>query len=427
MNIKVATALFVLLAGLVIALGLFGPWSPVADDSATKGKATAQDARNHSPRGSGDLANEAGGGSKTGGKSSGALASSSGGGDIAAKLASFKTDREREFYINGLVKSFAGLEPLEALERIRQFPDASTRDMAMLALYGEWSGKSMAEIIRGGEAGRFGAAGALGLYMMESGKITPQQLAAHANEFLTGQERAGVLGRAAASLAATDPAGALAMGDNLDGFERSQFLARFAMGWAQTEPAAARQWAMEIDDPRTRARVLDRILASEAAADPALAAQNFADMPPDTPGPMRARTASQIASQWAGKDTVAAMQWAAGLTNEADRAAAQRGIQRVAPIGIGATLASGSDGVPVVGNIVPNTPASGSLNVGDRVLAVSGGDGGWVDSRGVSTRELSSMIRGQPNTQVSLQVQSPGESSPRVITLGRQQIIYSPR
>ncbi len=424
MNIKVATVLFVLLTGFVIVFGLFGPWSPVSDNSLAEKQMSADESQGRPPRGS-TAANGMDATSKTGKVSPGARISASGGGDVAGRLASFKTDREREFYINGLVKSFAGMEPLEALDRIRQLPDSNSREMAFLALYGEWSGKSMADIVRGGEAGRFGVAGALGIYMMESGKMTPQQLAAHANEFLSGRELSGVLGRAAASLAATDPATALAMGDSLGGFERGQFLSRFAMGWAQTEPDAAREWAMEIEDPRMRSRVLDRILAAEASNNPELAARNFQNMPADTPQPIRARTAAQIASEWAGRDTLAAMQWASGLP-EAERAAAQRSIARVAPVGIGANLTAGSDGVPVIENILPNTPASGTLNAGDRILAVSGGDGGWVSTRSVSTRELSSMIRGEPNTFVSLQVQSPGETSPRVITLGRQQLIYAP-
>lgn len=420
---KLVTIAFVLLAVLIIAVGLLGPWSSSMMESDAVEKMASASKVERKLSLTGDAETATGGGLVKGGAGT-SLAP--GDKDIVAKLASFKNDRDREAYINSLVKSFAGLESAEAIERIRQFPDANTREMAMLALYGEWSGKSVADIIRSGEAGRFGIPGALGIYMMENGKMTPQQLAAHADEFLIGEARSGVLGRAAASLAATDPSAALAFGDGLDGYQRTQFLARFAMGWAETQPAAARQWAAEIEDPRTRGMVLGRILASEASDNPAAAAKNFLEMSPDTPVPMRARAAGQIASSWASKDTAAAMQWASGLTNEVDRQAAQRGIERVAPIGIGATLNSGADGIPVISTIVPNTPASGTLNVGDRVLAVSG-ESGWVDARSISSRELSALLRGQPNTQVSLQVQSADSTTPRVITLGRQQIIHRPQ
>ncbi len=425
MNIKVATVLLVLLAVLLIVAGLVGPWgSPDAgvDGSRTHGTAPGSEG----PVSSGEaaetpavpvtmkLSRQASGGSVPG---------SGGGGDIAAKLASFKTAREREAYINGLVRSFAAMPPLAALEKVRELPDAASRDMAMLALYGEWSGMSAADIIRAGDAGRFGIAGALGLYLMNSGRMTPEQTAALADEFLSGGAQAGVLGRAAAKMAATDPVAALALGEQLSGWQQSRFLSRFAMGWAESEPGAARQWAAQIGDPQTRSRVLERILEAEVSRDPALAAQSFLAMPPDSPQ-ARTRAAGRIASEWAGKDTLAAMQWAATLNDEADRAAAQNGIQRVAPVGIGAMLSSGSDGLPVVGSIVPGAPASSSLNVGDRVLAVSGADGGWVNARDVSMGDVVSLIRGRPNTQVTLQVQSPGEQAPRFITIGRQQIIH---
>lgn len=338
-----------------------------------------------------------------------------------------KSAREREAYINGMARSWAALEPLAALEQVRKLPDAESRDMAMLALLGEWSGMSAAEILRNGQASGFGIAGALGLYLMNNGRLSPAETAALANEYLSGNQRVGVLGRAAEVLAATDPAAAMALGDGLSGWQQTRFLARFAMGWAASQPEAAKDWAASIPDPRTRAQVMSRILEAEISRDPAQAAQSFAEISMEAPD-VRARTARRIGEGWAGRDTVAAMQWAATLNDEQVKAAAQQGIAQAAPVGIGAMLSTGSDGVAVIGGLVPGSPAisSGSVNVGDRIIAVGGADGAWVDSRGVSIRELTSMIRGQPNTQVSLQVQSPGDVSPRVITLNRQQIIHRP-
>jgi C-terminal processing protease CtpA/Prc len=79
--------------------------------------------------------------------------------------------------------------------------------------------------------------------------------------------------------------------------------------------------------------------------------------------------------------------------------------------------------------VVPGSPAgaSGQLQPGDAILAVSGPNGSWVDARSRSMGELIGMIRGEPNTQVSLQVQSPGQTAPRTVTLGRQQIINRPQ
>jgi C-terminal processing protease CtpA/Prc len=137
----------------------------------------------------------------------------------------------------------------------------------------------------------------------------------------------------------------------------------------------------------------------------------------------------RIAAEWASRDTVAAMQWAETLPGEGERNAAGQGIRNAAPVGIGAMLTRGTQGLPVVGNIVPGSPASanGALRPGDTLLAVSDASGQWVDTRQLSTRDLLGLVRGEPNTQVSLQVRSAGSSTARVVTLGRQQLIFRPQ
>jgi len=64
---------------------------------------------------------------------------------------------------------------------------------------------------------------------------------------------------------------------------------------------------------------------------------------------------------------------------------------------------------------------------GDRIVAVGDANGRWVDARNVRLGDVVGLIRGEPNTQVSLQIQSPGDAAPRAVTLGRQQIIHSPQ
>ena len=167
-------------------------------------------------------------------------------------LAEVEGSRAREDYINATFRPLAGLGVDVAMARVRELPDEASRDMAMLALLGEWSGQSVTELAQRGEVGRFGVAGALGLYMMNEGKMTPVQTAALANEFLTGQQRGSVLSRAAEKLAATDPTTALAMGDGLTDWQQVRFLSRFVSGWASASPDDARAWAGQVQDPRTR-------------------------------------------------------------------------------------------------------------------------------------------------------------------------------
>lgn len=428
MNLKIATAALVLLAVGLLFAGVLGFGIASGGSDGEKPRVSPASSSQGMAAGSALGADDA---PPTGGDALRSKAVAAGSdvssGGVSVQLAGGKAPREQEAYINGLVRSFASLDPLAALEKVRQLPDAGSREMALLALLGEWSGMTSADIVRNGDAARFGIAGALGLYLMNSGRISPAQAASLANEYLAGDQRTGVLGRAAAALAATDPAAAMALGEGLTGSQQTRFLARFAMGWAAAEPDAAREWASQLPDPGMRARVMERILEAQVSDDPVQAARSFADAPPESPG-ARARAARRIAETWAGKDTVAAMQWASSLTDPAAQAAAQQGIGRAAPVGIGAMLSGGSDGVPVVGGLVPGSPAatSGSVKAGDRIIAVSRPDGSWADSRTISMREVTSLIRGQPNTQVSLQVQSPGEATSRVINLNRQQIIHRP-
>jgi C-terminal processing protease CtpA/Prc len=297
----------------------------------------------------------------------------------------------------------------------------------MMALLGEWSGLTVTELAQRGDIGRFGVAGALALQLMNSGQISPQQAAGMADEFLSGDQRVGVVARSAEKLAPTDPTAALAMGEGLTDWQQVRFLSRFVSGWATAEPDAARAWAMQVEDPRTRARLVGRVLAEQVKSDPVGAAQTFAQMPPGD-AEVRQRTARQIASQWAANDTLSAMQWSDSLSDEGDRDAARQGIRSAAPVGIGARLSTGNDGVPVLDSIVPGSPASasGQLQSGDRVLAVADANGGWVNSRNRPLGDVVRLIQGEPNTQVTLQVQSADGSAPRVVTLGREQIIFRP-
>lgn len=335
--------------------------------------------------------------------------------------------RTRELRLAELAARLAPLPAAEALAQINALPDQESRDIAMVALLGELSGLSSVELIRRGDVWRFGAGGALAVHLMESGKITPGEAATLAAAGKDGNRRGELFGRVGAALATENPAAALALGDSLREWERRGFLEDLARGWSERSPVQARQWSASVTDPQTRDALLAGVLQAEVGKNPAVAATNFMAMPP-ADASTRARAAMRIASQWASQDTVAAMQWADSLPQDAERNAAQQGIRSAAPVGIGAMLSPGPGGLPVVGDVVPGSPASssGALQPGDTLLAVADAGGSWVNTRGLSFRDIIGMVRGEPNTQVSLQVQSPGATAPRVITLGRQQLIFRP-
>jgi len=346
---------------------------------------------------------------------------------VAADKKDGESGRSRELRLAKLAARLASLPADQALAQIGALPDQESRDIAMVALLGELSGLSSVEIIRRGDVWRFGAGGALAVQLLESGKLTAAEAAALATQNTDGNRRGELFARIGAELAPENPAAALALGDNLQAWERRGFLEGLARGWSQSSPAEARQWIASLAEGETRDALLAGFLQAETRSNPASAAANFAAMPPSDPL-IRTRTAMRIASEWASKDTLAAMQWADSLQQEAERNAARQGIRNSAPVGIGAMLTPGPGGLPVVGNVVPGSPASagGALQPGDTLLAVSDASGSWVGTRGMSFRDLLGLVRGEPNTQVSLQVQSPGSSAPRVVTLGRQQLIFRP-
>jgi hypothetical protein len=314
-----------------------------------------------------------------------------------AENAEGESGRSREQRLTKLAVRLASLPADQALAQIGALPDQESRDIAMVALLGELSGLSSVDIIRRGDVWRFGAGGALAVQLLQSGKL------------------------------AENPAAALALGDNLQTWERRGFLEGLARDWSGSSPAEARQWISSLPAGEARDALLAGFLQAETRANPAGAAASFSSMPPSDPM-VRSRAAMRIASEWASKDTVAAMQWADSLPQDAERNAARQGIRNSAPVGIGAMLTPGPSGLPVVGNIVPGSPASasGALQPGDTLLAVSDASGSWVGTQGMSFRDLLGMVRGEPNTQVSLQVQSPGSAAPRVVTLARQQLIFRP-
>lgn len=413
-------------AAAILAAGLFyfGRPVPVAE---ARGNA-AETAPRTTDGGSAALpGDDSPGGSRLSADKTNHAPRSMGATDALLELAQITDPRAREDYINAMFRPLAAQGVPQAMAAVRQLPDAASRDMAMLTLLGEWSGLSVTQLVQQGDVGRFGVAGALGLHLMREGKISPQETAAWADEFLSGDQRVGVLGRAAEKLATTDPQSALALGDDLTDWQQTRFLSRFVSGWASVSPEAAHEWVGKVEDPRMRSVLMARVVNEQVKVDPAAAAQTFTEEPPED-ARVRERTARQIAEGWASRDTVAAMQWADGLTEEADRTAARQGISRAAPVGIGARVTTGNDGVPVLQDFVAGAPAStsGQLRSGDRVLAVSDAGGAWVSSRSMSADEVARLIRGQANTQVSLQVQSSANSGVRVVTLPRAQIIHRP-
>ena len=96
---------------------------------------------------------------------------------------------------------------------------------------------------------------------------------------------------------------------------------------------------------------------------------------------------------------------------------------RNALVGIGAMLME-KDGYCIISELLPGGPAEKSklLKPGDKIVAVGQETGEMIDTIGLKLRKTVKMIRGKSGTKVRLLVESPSNSSRKVITIVREEI-----
>ena len=190
------------------------------------------------------------------------------------------------------------------------------------------------------------------------------------------------------------------------------------------QPELALLWANELAESRGRVDLLQQVARGMVSSDPA-AAFALSDQVPEQ---QRRQFFEGLFSDWASRDTAAAIQWADQNLDPAQREAARGAIWSVAPVGIGAAL-SMQDGYPVINDLVPGMPAqlTGQLRAGDRIVGIAQGDSAFVDARSLGLSNVVQMIRGAPNTIVQLQVvpaNAPANAQPQTVPVVRGQINF---
>jgi hypothetical protein len=222
-----------------------------------------------------------------------------------------------------------------------------------------------------------------------------------------------------------DPQRALEFGNDLQGDERSGFLQTVALEWGRHRGEAAVAWALQESDPELRARLQTEAIEGWGLSQPEAAARRLGDI---TDPALRQEARQTIASQWGMTDTQAALQWANGLSDPAERAHAVAAIQTSAPVGIGVSLTSSPEGLPVVRELIPGSPASagGMLKPGYQIAAIGDGRGGFTRLNGMALQEVTKLIRGSPGTNAVLQVIPPGgtAASPLTVAVPRRQLMF---
>jgi carboxyl-terminal processing protease len=178
-------------------------------------------------------------------------------------------------------------------------------------------------------------------------------------------------------------------------------------------------------DPALAAQLQVQALIGWGATQPDAAARRLAELPDPA---SRQEAIQEIAGQWAATDTQAALTWANNLTDPSFREQAVAAIQASAPVGIGVSLSTSPDGLPMIQELVPGGPASlgGQLKPGYQIAAVADPQGRFADVQGMNLGDVVKLIRGKPGTAVVLEV-IPADGNPmnrRMITIPRQQLFF---
>jgi hypothetical protein len=249
----------------------------------------------------------------------------------------------------------------------------------------------------------------------------PELAVALARELLRGPQLATLLGQLASREAQRDPQHALSIGAGLAGKDRTQFLQRVAQSWARTDGDAAWAWALQERDPALRESVQ---LAVLGGLDPQAASQRLELLS----GSARDQGLRSVAMQWAQSDTKAAIDWINSLPDPQERETALASVREVAPVGIGAHLATGKEGYPVIQEIVGGGALSDSPQVakGSHIAAIRDGTGNIIDLKGKELTEAVSLLRGAPGSSVTMEVIPPGGSlaDRKVVVLTRRQLLF---
>jgi hypothetical protein len=190
-------------------------------------------------------------------------------------------------------------------------------------------------------------------------------------------------------------------------------------------PELALLWADELTEGSGRSALVHAAASSLVNSNPAAAFalnQRF-------PESEQRSFFNELFSDWASRDTDAAMKWAEQFPNAAERDAAFQAIRTSAPVGIGAVLSADSGGYPFIADLVPGMPAdrSGQLKSGDRIVAIAQAGGPFMDLNEVPLKNVVDAIRGAPNTMLQLKVvaaDAAPNTPPRTVIIVRDQVKF---
>jgi hypothetical protein len=167
---------------------------------------------------------------------------------------------ERLTQIREKFQALAAADPAAALQAAKQISDETERETALLALVTQWThGELRPPRERARTIERYGLEAGLGLELASN----PELAVTWVNELTEGPGRLALLQQTAVALAASDPAAAFALGNQLPEAQRREFFDSLFAGWAANDTEAALQWADQLPDSTQQDAAL-RAIRTEA-------------------------------------------------------------------------------------------------------------------------------------------------------------------
>ncbi len=348
--------------------------------------------------------------------------------EALASIHGLENQAERDAVTKGVFAYLASHEPLhETLNAVRLLQSRDRSAALFSTLETITSGNEETMQRAKNYTQRFGLEAGVAMALAYDPAFQPE----HADVWIAAFEEdkgiGAMKGTFAAVMVDSDPARALALGNDLKGWDREVFVRTVSGQWAQKNPGDAWDWIQKSVGKfeAGRAESIRNVLKNWAQWDIEGAGRALDQLtdPAERLAAVRA-LAEQKSFQ---RGTVEAVQWADSLPTVAEQDAAHAVIGRHSPQGIGAAITI-SEGYPRIGSLLPNGAAmrSGQLQEGDRIVEVDSGTGEFQNVYGERLEQTLNLIRGESGSTVRLRVvrdDGSGTFIPRIVEITREQIV----
>ncbi|MDF7807542.1 hypothetical protein P4E94_08850 [Pontiellaceae bacterium B12219] len=138
-------------------------------------------------------------------------------------------------------------------------------------------------------------------------------------------------------------------------------------------------------------------------------ARNFNRLLDQEQNPARRQHLIEALARYVRVDTLAALDWAATLTDPEEQRTALEAINKNALTGIGARIEMDATGLPKIRDttILSAAESTGMVEPGDYISGVVNPDGSIVYFQGLSIQEIVKHLRGAPGSEIQLLMERP--------------------